>query len=274
MTRERRLCAVMLDWAGTTVDHGSMAPVLALKALFERHGMSLSSEDARRDMGLLKRDQIHAILERPNIRAAWHAAKGRDPVDADTQALFREFGPLQLEIIAGHSQLLPGVVETIVAWQKQGLRVGTTTGYTREMLAPVLAQSIENGYRPDASVCPDEVIGGRPAPWMLLRNMELLDAYPPSCCVKIGDTVADIEEGRNAGMWTIGITRTGNLVGLDHAQWEQLSKDERQPRLLKACEILRNAGADFVAEDVSACAPLLSLIEQKLAGATRGPSLR
>jgi phosphonoacetaldehyde hydrolase len=261
---KRTLRAVMLDWAGTTVDHGSMAPVLALQALFERHGIALSSEDARRDMGLLKRDQIHAILKRPNIRAAWRAVKGREPLDADTQSLFSEFGPLQLQIITRHSQLLPGAVETIAAWQRQGLRIGTTTGYTREMLAPVLAQSIENGYRPDASVCPDEVIAGRPAPWMLLRNMELMDVYPPSCCVKIGDTVADIEEGRSAGMWTIGITRTGNLVGLDAAQWKQLSEDERELRLRKAADILRDAGADFVAEDVPACAPLLPLIEERI----------
>jgi phosphonoacetaldehyde hydrolase len=263
------LRAVMLDWAGTTVDHGSMAPVLALQTLFKRHGIELSSEDARRDMGLLKRDQIHAILARPNIRSEWRALKGDDPQDADTQSLFLEFGPLQLEIIAQHSQLLAGVVKTISAWQKQGIRIGTTTGYTRAMLAPVLAQAIEGGYRPDATVCPDEVDAGRPAPWMLQRNMELLDVYPPSCCVKIGDTVADIEEGKNAGMWTIGLTRTGNLVGLDSETWEKLSGDEKHLRLRNAGERLHRAGADFVAEDVSACVPLLSLIEQRIADGAR-----
>jgi phosphonoacetaldehyde hydrolase len=258
------LRAVILDWAGTTVDHGSMAPVLALQALFERHGIKLSSEDARRDMGLLKRDQIHAILARPNVCAEWRVLKGRDPEKADMQLLFDEFGPLQLEIIAQHSQLLPGVADSIAAWRQKGLRIGTTTGYTREMLAPVLAQSIEVGYSPDASVCPDEVGAGRPAPWMLMRNMQLLDVYPPSCCVKIGDTMADIEEGRNAGMWTIGITRTGNLTGLNLAQRERLTSDERQLRLRHAADTLRNAGADFVAEDVQACEPILSLIDEKL----------
>lgn len=265
MKQDLTLRAIFLDWAGTTVDHGSMAPVLALQTLFQRHGIRLSGEDARRDMGLLKRDQIHAILARPNVRADWRAVKGQEPVEDDTQSLFREFGPLQLEIIAQYSQLLPGVTQTIAEWQQQGLRVGTSTGYTREMLAPVLAQSIVNGYRPDATVCPDEVAAGRPAPWMLLRNMELLDVYPPSCCVKIGDTIADIQEGRNAGMWTIGLTRTGNLIGLDAAQWEALPHDEQQMRLRDAGEILRRVDADFIAEDVPACAPLLALIDQKLA---------
>jgi phosphonoacetaldehyde hydrolase len=260
------LRAILLDWAGTTVDHGSMAPVIALQTLFERHGIKLSTEDARRDMGLLKRDQIQAILARSNVRAEWRAVKGRDTEEDDTQSLFREFGPLQVKIIAQHSQLLPGVVQTIAAWQQRGLRIGTTTGYTREMLAPVLAQSTENGYKPDATVCPDEVGAGRPAPWMLMRNMVLLEVYPPSCCVKIGDTVADIQEGRNAGMWTIGLTRTGNLIGLDAEQWQNLPHQEQQLRLQKAGQTLRDAGADFVAEDVPACASLLPLIEERLAG--------
>jgi phosphonoacetaldehyde hydrolase len=268
---ELAIRAIFLDWAGTTVDHGSMAPVLALQTLFQRHGIKLSNADARRDMGLLKRDQIHAILSRPNIRAEWSTLRGHEPEDADTQSLFEEFGPLQLEIIAQHSQLLPGVVETISVWQQQGLRIGTTTGYTRAMLAPVLDQSIQKGYHPDATVCPDEVGAGRPAPWMLMRNMELLGVYPPNCCVKIGDTVADIQEGRNAGMWTIGLTRTGNLIGLDKGQWENLAADERLLRLRNAEETLRNAGADYVAEDIPSCVSLISLIEQKLASEICAP---
>jgi phosphonoacetaldehyde hydrolase len=262
--KDTALRAIMLDWAGTTVDHGSMAPVLALQSLFCRHGIDLSNEDARRDMGLLKRDQIQAILSYPDIRAEWRALRGREPEEADTQSLFAEFGPLQLKIIAQHSQLLPGVAESINAWQEQGLRIGTTTGYTREMLAPVLTQSEEGGYHPDATVCPDEVGAGRPAPWMLMRNMQLLDVYPPNRCVKIGDTVADILEGRNAGMWTIGLTRTGNLIGLNAKQWEELPPDEKQLHLLHAGETLRRAGADFVAEDVPACVPIISQIAHRL----------
>ena len=156
-------------------------------------------------------------------------------------------------------------------WQERGLKIGTSTGYTRAMLAPVLEQSRLNGYIPDASVCPDEVGGGRPAPWMLMRNAQLLNVYPPSCCVKIGDTVADIEEGKNAGMWTIGLTRTGNLVELDSADWEKLPESEKNQRLKDAEEVLRRAGADFIAEDLPACNRILVTIEQKLAATTSTP---
>jgi len=264
MKQPTRIRALMLDWAGTTVDHGSIAPVAALQELFGRHNIRLSGEDARRDMGLLKKDHIRSILALTNIRAEWLATTGHDPGEEDVNALFEEFRPLQSVIIGQHSHLIAGVAEITQAWQKRGLRIGSTTGYTREMLAPVLAEAARNGYTPDASVCPDEVGAGRPAPWMLTRNAQLLDVYPPSSCVKIGDTVSDMEEGKNAGMWTIGLTRTGNLVGLTAAEWNQLSDSQKEHRLRIAEGILLNAGADFVAEDLPACDSILTQIEQRL----------
>jgi phosphonoacetaldehyde hydrolase len=264
MKPPQRLRAVMLDWAGTTVDHGCMAPVLALQTLFSRHQIGLSSEDARHDMGLLKRDHIEAILALPGLREEWRAVTGRAPGSDDVARLFEEFRSLQASIIAKHSGLIDGVAEVTRAWQARGLRIGSTTGYTREMLAPVQASAAATGYEPDASVCPDEVGAGRPAPWMLLRNAQILDVYPPSACVKIGDTISDIEEGLNAGMWTIGITRTGNLIGLDAATWRQLPADTRHCRLQAAEETLFQAGAHFVAEDLTGCDSVLAQIEQML----------
>ena len=129
----------MLDWAGTTVDHGSIAPVIALQALFAAHHIQLAAEDARRDMGLLKRDHIrYFILALPNIREEWSDVTGQFPAETEVDSLFHEFGPLQMRIIVEHSQLIPGVVEVVKGWQQRGLLIGTTTGYTREMLAPVL----------------------------------------------------------------------------------------------------------------------------------------
>lgn len=269
MTSYRRLRAVMLDWAGTTVDHGSIAPVVVLQELFARHRIGLSAAEARKDMGLLKRDHIRAIFALPSVRERWCAAQGRAPIDEDVDSLFGEFGLLQPGILPLHSKLIEGVAETTAAWRAQGLRIGSSTGYTRAMLAPIQIQAAADGYEPDASVTPDEAGAGRPAPWMLARNAQLLDVYPPSACVKIGDTVSDIEEGKNAGMWTIGITRTGNLVGLDAAAWAQLPDAEKQTRLAAATETLLEAGADFVAEDVPACVPILATIEERLGDAAQ-----
>ncbi len=251
----------MLDWAGTTVDHGSLAPVIALQALFKQRGILLTAEQARQDMGLLKSDHIRAILALPAMQSQWRELTGHLPSEEDADSLFLDFGPLQMNCIAQHSQLIDGTVETVQRWQQRGLRIGTTTGYTRSMLDPVMQQAFESGYKPDATVCPDEVSGGRPAPWMLMRNAELLKVYPPSACVKIGDTPSDIQEGLNAGMWTIGLTRTGNMIGLSAESWEALPPSQKSDRLAKAAQDLLRAGAHFVAEDLAACNPLLQQIE-------------
>src|SRR5580692_4513647 len=129
MTQALRIRAVMLDWAGTTVDHGSIAPVLALTTLFAKHGIVLSMEDARRDMGLLKRDHIQAILALPNIRAEWRVLFGKEPGAEDVARLFEEFGPVQMDIITQHSKVIDGVAEVTKNWQDRGLLIGSTTGY-------------------------------------------------------------------------------------------------------------------------------------------------
>ena len=169
-----------------------------------------------------------------------------------------------MEIITRYSQVVAGVSETVAGWKRRGLKIGSTTGYTRAMLAPVQTQAEEQGYRPDASVCPDEVGAGRPKPWMLMRNMQLLGVYPPSQCVKIGDTLSDIEEGRNARMWTIGLTRTGNMVGLDAAKFAALSEQEKSSFLINAEDKLKQSGAHFVAQDLASCEPILSKIDELL----------
>lgn len=267
MGTQQKLRAVMLDWAGTTVDHGSLAPVIALQALFEQRGIQLSAEQVRRDMGLLKRDHIRAILSQDPIRSRWHEVTGHLPSEEDVDSMFHQFGPLQMDCIVQHSQLIEGVAETVQKWQQRGLRIGTTTGYTRAMLDPVMRQAAEQGYLPDATVCPDEVSAGRPAPWMLMRNAELLNIYPPAACVKIGDTLSDIEEGLNAGMWTIGLTRSGNMIGLSATEWETLSAFEKRNSLTQAEHAMLAAGAHFVAEDLIGCHSLLERIED---GQTHG----
>ena len=267
MNQAPRIRAVMLDWAGTTVDHGSIAPVLALTTLFAKHGIALSMEDARRDMGLLKRDHIRAILALPNINAEWRDLFGKEPGTEEVSSLFNEFGPLQMNIITQHSQLIDGVVDVVKNWQDRGLLIGSTTGYTRKMLAPVLTQAAGGGYRPDASVCPDEVGAGRPAPWMLARNAQLLNVYPPSSCVKIGDTISDIEEGHNAGMWTIGVFRTGNMIGLSAQDWKELPAVDKNSALVRAEASMREHAAHYVIESVADALPVFEEIEYRI---TRG----
>ena len=91
-----------------------------------------------------------------------------------------------------------------------------------------------------------------------------LRIYPLSSCVKIGDTESDIQEGLNAGMWTIGVTRSGNTVGLSEADWLQLDPREQAKLLACAEQELRAAGAHYTAETVAHALPLLDEIERRI----------
>jgi phosphonoacetaldehyde hydrolase len=261
----RQIKAVILDWAGTAVDFGSLAPVAALQRVFEANGVPVSAPEVREYMGMLKKDQIRRICAGERVTRAWTAVHGKPPEESDVERIFSEFLPRQTEILVEYSAPIPGVPETIEEWRAAGLRIGSTTGYTRALLDVVIPESARLGYAPDASVTPDEVGGGRPKPFMCYRNAILLDVFPLWHCVKIGDTPADVAEGLNAGMWTIGITTTGNEVGLSEAEWTALPPGLRTMRETMAANRLTLAGAHFIARSLADCGAILDEIERRLA---------
>lgn len=265
----KHIRAVILDWAGTAVDYGSLAPVAALRAAFAANGVEVTTDEVRAHMGTLKKDQIRFICAGARVSAAWRERHGNAPEEADVERLFTEFIPRQIEVLAQYSTPIPGVCETIERWRALGLRIGSTTGYTRELLEVVREAAARQGYSTDASVTPDEAGGGRPRPFMCYRNAMLLDVYPLSACVKIGDTPSDIAEGRNAGMWTIGITRTGNEVGLSQEELEALPAEEQQRLEDHAANRLSAAGAHYHAASVAECDVLLADVERRLAAGER-----
>jgi phosphonoacetaldehyde hydrolase len=260
----REIKAIILDWAGTTVDFGSLAPVVALERVFEANGVLVTAAEVREYMGMLKKDQIRAVCAGERVANAWASAHGAPPAETDVERMFNEFVPQQSAILAEFSAPIPGVPETVEAWRSAGLRIGSSTGYTRPLLDIVMPVAAAQGYAPDTSVTPDECGGGRPKPFMCYQNAILLGVYPLWHCVKIGDTPSDIGEGLNSGMWTIGITATGNEVGLSQADWEALDGEDRCRREREAAARLTGAGAHFTAPSLAACGEILEEIERRL----------
>lgn len=257
---------VVFDWAGTTVDHGCFAPVVPFQELFRARGVDLTVAEAREPMGLGKRDHIAAVLKMPEVAARWKLAQGRLPTVAELDKMFaEEFTPRQLESVADCCELIPGLLECIARLRKRGLKIGATTGYFREAEVMVHAAAKRQGYEPDAHFSAGDVPAGRPAPWMIYRNMEALGIYPPAAVVKVGDTVPDIEEGRNAGVWSLGVAATGSDMGLSAPQFASLAPADRNIRLGFARQKLLNAGAHFVIDSVADLPELLPEIEQRLA---------
>ena len=258
------LRAVVFDWAGTTVDYGSRAPARVFQEAFRQRGVDITLEQAREPMGMAKRDHIAAIMQMTDVASRWNSKYGAAPTDDDVQALYERFLPLQKEALSDHSDVIPGVVEVVASCRERGLRIGSSTGYTRELMEVVVPLAAAAGYAPDCVVSSDDVERGRPSPEPLQHACRQLgvDLAQMERVVKVDDTAVGIEAGINAGCWTVGITKTGNGVGLSEAEVEALEPAERQHAIADAAEMLRNAGAHVVLDAVADLMPVLEAIDR------------
>jgi phosphonoacetaldehyde hydrolase len=261
-----KVTAVIFDWAGTLVDHGSRAPVAALQEVFASADVPISVAEARLSMGIAKRDHVRAILALPRVATAWELQHRTAPHEAEVNALYADFIPKQVACLARNSGLIAGVLSTAEGLRmRRGIRIGSTTGYTRRMLDFLVERAREQGFVADCAICPEDVPGGgRPAPWMCYLNAVRLAVGPLWSMVKIGDTPSDIEEGRNAGMWTIGITRTGNEAGLTEAEWNSATIPDRTEIIARARQRLLGAGAHYLVESAGECLDTIDEISGRL----------
>lgn len=256
---------VVFDWAGTTVDYGCRAPVVAFAKVFQQRGIDITMGQARGPMGMEKRAHIEAVGQMEEVGRQWLQQYGRAMSDADIDAMFADFVPLLLEVLGEHSAIIPGVLEAVQWLRRHNIKVGASTGYFREA-ADVVAQSAAAlGFSPDYSISATEVVAGRPAPWMIFRVMEELQVYPPRTVVNVGDTVVDVETALNAGVWAVGVAETGNLCGLSPAEFEELPAAEAEQRVSSAKNTLRRAGAHYVIRNMNELPQVITAINDRLA---------
>ena len=159
---------------------------------------------------------------------------------------------------ARSAQLIDGVRSLIETLRAAGVKVGSSTGYTREMMAPVLREAARQGYSPDHLVCSGETPAGRPTPLMIYKACAELGVWPLSRVAKVDDTEAGVAEGRAAGCFTVGVSASGNQVGLSYEALSALPAAERSARIKAAERSLRAAGADVVIETVAQLSAVLS----------------
>lgn len=259
-----KLRALVLDWAGTTVDFGSVAPARTLQQVFARVGIQLGDAEVRRDMGLAKKEHIARILAAPLVAESWRRRYGAMPGLHDVDAVYRLFLPLQAACLLRFSTLIAGVAEAVDRARGRGLKIGSTTGYPRALLDLLVEHSAGAGYRPDCNLAPDDVDSARPAPLMLYENAVRLQVFPTAAIAKIGDTPTDIQEGLNAGAWAIGVAATGNGIGLTEQEFQMLPAFERRARIAAARTQLEQAGAHYVIDTFAELDAVLDDIDARL----------
>lgn len=238
---------VVMDWAGTTVDYGCFAPVHAFEKAFMEMGIRPTMQEIREPMGLLKKDHIRRMLQMQRIHDAWTTKYQQEPGDEDVEKIYAVFETKLMESLAKYTDPKDGCLDCIKQLRAKGILIGSTTGYTHAMMQVVQTEAAKKGYEPDLLVTPEDVGGvGRPAPYMIFRNMQELGVTDVRQVIKVGDTVSDMKEGKNAGVFTIGVLEGSSVLGLSEQEYLALSTEEKERKLCQAKEALLGAGADMV----------------------------
>lgn len=248
----KKISCVIMDWAGTAVDFGCFAPLNAfLKVFSEEKGIDITYRQAREPMGLLKIDHIKAILNMPEVNEKFRARYGRDWNMEDVNEIYVSFEKHLFASLSNFTTPIPGVLDTIKELRESGIKIGSTTGYTQAMMDVVRPGAAAKGYVVDNLVTPDNLPAGRPAPYMIYKNM--IDLAIPSVdnVVKVGDTIADIKEGVNAKVWSIGIITGSNEMGITEEEYNRRTPDELAALKQEVRERMMAAGAHFVLDNIT-----------------------
>ncbi|MBP6115343.1 MAG: phosphonoacetaldehyde hydrolase [Neisseriaceae bacterium] len=258
-----KITGVVFDWAGTTVDFGCMAPVQAFVDTFKRWQLAVTLDETRAPMGMAKRDHIETMLNMPRISELFTAAHGRAFTQADIDEMYQQFEAQLMASLSDYAAPKPHVLDTIKQLQANGLRIGSTTGYNAKMMAVVVAEAARQGYVPEHWCCADHVDGyGRPFPYMIFQNMQVLGLADVASVIKVGDTASDIAEGKAAGVWTVGIVEGSSEMGLSEQEWLACTEAEKAAHRQRTEAAYKAYGADFVINDFSGLTQIVDTLNQ------------
>jgi phosphonoacetaldehyde hydrolase len=258
---------VILDWSGTTADKYVIAPAVVFVDVFKKHGVPITMKEAREPMGLRKDLHIKALTEMPEIRKRWTEVKGKEPDQVDVDKMFADFVPMQLGCLRKYTDLIPGTVQAVRQLRDEfSVKIGHTTGFLSSMVDVLLEDAKKQGYVPDASVAGDDVINGaRPKPFMVYRNMDLLDIRPIQSVVKVDDTVSGVGEALEAGCWGVGVSKYSNYMDVDTLEdANNLTAEDELVKIEKSRELLRKSGAHYVIDSIVDLPEIIEEINQRL----------
>lgn len=251
--------AIIFDWAGTTVDYGCFAPVKAFMEVFEEYGISPTIDETRKPMGMLKWDHIKTMMSIPRINNLWKEKHGRDFTDKDIDEMHDKFKGKLMGILHNYAEPKPFVVDTINKLREKNIKIGSTTGYTDEMMSIVVEVAKEKGYSPDCWFTPTSTNNlGRPYPYMVFKNLEALKVSSIKNVIKVGDTISDILEGKNAGVITVGIIEGSSELALTEEEYNSLTEEERLNKIEEITQRYKESGADFVIKNISELIDILN----------------
>ncbi len=260
----KRIECVIFDWAGTVVDYGCFAPVAAFVKAFNEMKIELAIEEARGPMGMTKIDHIRELFKLESVSSQFSALNGRQWTEEDVIAVNRNFESHLFASLSEFTQPIPYALDCVATLREQGLKIGSTSGYTAKMMDIVVPGAKANGYSPDCYVTSDGLPGGRPMPFMIYQNMINLAVESPKTIVKVGDTISDIKEGVNAGVWSVGVIMGSSELGLSEEDAKTIDPQTLAPMIEKVRAKFMDAGAHYTILHLGELPALIETINNEL----------
>lgn len=260
----KKINCIIMDWAGTAVDFGCFAPLHAFLKIFEEKNIRITYRQAREPMGLLKIEHIKAILRMPEVEAQFRQVYGREWDMRDVNEMYESFEKHLFGSLENFTTPIPGVIDTLNGLRNEGIRIGSTTGYTGAMMDVVRPGAAAKGYTVDNLVTPDRLPAGRPAPYMVYQNM--IDLAIPSVdeVVKVGDTMADIKEGINAKVWSVGVITGSNELGLSQEEYNTTTPEQLEKMKYEVRKRMLDAGAHYVIDTICELPEIIAIINARM----------
>ncbi|MYE88071.1 HAD-IA family hydrolase [Candidatus Poribacteria bacterium] len=191
----------MFDMAGTTVNDkvdGHPLMVISMIRAFAKHGIELAPDIINKHRGKQKSEAIQTLLKE---------AADLSPTDVERvgNSVYRDFLH-ELENNLSAISEIDGTTELFRHLKSKDIYVGVGSGFPMQVVQTLVSQLgwLDEGLL-DYIGSAEQVGVGRPNPKMILDAMERLNITDGSKVLKIGDTVVDIQEGKNAGAWTVAV---------------------------------------------------------------------
>mmetsp|Transcript_117683 Transcript_117683/g.305391 ORF Transcript_117683/g.305391 Transcript_117683/m.305391 type:complete len:241 (+) Transcript_117683:73-795(+) len=191
---------VLFDMAGTTVDdlvNGEPLVIAAFRAAFLAHdGSQVALEQANEVRGYEKREALRRLL------CAVRSIDASEVDQAEVDKLFGIFREELDKLTACMDTEVAGTSAAFGALRSRGVKVCVGSGFPEHVVQNIVANM---GWAVDGAFSSEALGAGRPDPIMVNAAMSHCGVTDPRRVVKVGDTVVDIEEGRNAGVHTVAV---------------------------------------------------------------------
>lgn len=235
----KKIELVVFDLAGTTVDdtvNGLPLVTLAMTEAFSVNGIKITPEQVNKVRGMDKKEALnHLLNESLKFDENSHVAMDSKNRSSLEDKLFGDFKSALNCHLMNINKEIEGSSDTFNWLIEQGVKIAVGSGFPHNVVLSLVSKLGWNELINYVSSAEQEG-HGRPHPSLILSAMKHCAVCDAKSVIKVGDTLMDIEEGKNAGCWTVAVLTGTQTV----STLRQGNPDFIIPSVAKLSNIIKN----------------------------------